>query len=42
LNVRDDIEDSLGLLEKLAPVAIHQSGDTFVLDYRQDTVEERR
>jgi transmembrane sensor len=42
LNVRDNIEGSLGLLEKLAPVAAHKSGDTFVLDYRQDTAEERR
>ncbi|MET0659942.1 MAG: FecR domain-containing protein [Steroidobacteraceae bacterium] len=35
LNVRDNIQDSLGLLEKLAPVAAHQSDGTFVLDYRQ-------
>jgi transmembrane sensor len=42
LNVRDNIEGSLGLLEKLAPVTAHKSGDTFVLDYRQDTAEERR
>ncbi len=42
LNVSDSIENSLRLLERLAPVAAHQSGDTFVLDYRQDTVEDRR
>lgn len=42
LNVRDNIQDSLGLLEKLAPVTAHQSGKTFVLDYRQDTAKERR
>jgi transmembrane sensor len=36
LNVRDDIRDSLGLLEKLAPVTAHQQGDAFVLDYRQE------
>jgi len=40
LNVHDRIEDSLGLLEKLAPVATHRSGDTFVLDFRQGTAEE--
>lgn len=36
LNVRDDIRESLGLLEKLAPVTAHQQGDAFVLDYRQE------
>lgn len=42
LNVRDNIQGSLGLLEKLAPVAAHQNGDTFVLDYRHTAAEEKR
>ena len=41
LNVHDNIEASLGLLEKLAPVNAHRSGDTFVLDYRQEPTKER-
>jgi transmembrane sensor len=41
LNVHDSIKNSLGLLEKLAPVVAHQSGDTFVLDHRQDPAEEK-
>lgn len=41
LNVHDSIKNSLGLLEKLAPVAARQSGDTFVLDYRPTPVEEK-
>ena len=40
LNVHDKIENSLALLEKLAPVAAHQSGDSFVLDYRAEPFKE--
>lgn len=42
LNVHGSIKNALGLLEKLAPVAAHQSGDTFVLDYRHAPAEEKR
>ena len=41
LNVHDSISNSLGLLEKLAPVTTHQSGDTFVLDYQRAPAQEK-
>jgi transmembrane sensor len=36
LNVRNNINASLSFLEKLAPIAVHESGNTFVLDYRKE------
>lgn len=41
LYVHDSITNSLGLLEKLAPVSARQSGETFVLDYTQTPTEEK-
>jgi len=41
LKVRGDIKGSLGLLERIAPVAVHESGNTFILDYRQGPTEEK-
>lgn len=42
LNVRGNLRDSIGLLEKLAPVTAHESAGTVVLDYRQDSIQEKQ
>lgn len=42
LDVRKDVKSSLTLLEKLAPVAVHESGNDFILDYSQEPTQERR
>jgi transmembrane sensor len=41
LNVHNDVKASLGLLGKLAPLEVHESGNTFVLNYRQEPTKER-